>query len=269
MKSSRGFVAQAQMRQHIMLAFVWILLALVVVFCYDERLGLNLSFWLVIGTSLLLLALFFRQMRLLLRNVSARDDLSRELELMREENRNLRQLIEAAQDSELAEESHDDHHKELGRLVEELPSQSDAKSLVSGYFEVLASSFGVVQGLLFLEREEGVFRLAAGYAHYTEAETSHSFTRGETLTGQVVRDDESLYLSDIPEDYMIIVSGLGRSAPKHLFIIPLSRREESQPQGAVELAFFRDLSNAERQLVEGFTQEFGARLLSVSTVELQ
>ena len=79
-----------------------------------------------------------------------------------------------------------------------------------------------------------------------EGEKAPSFELGEGLIGQVAASGKSLYLDELPEGYAArIESGLGASLPKFLFIFPLMK--DNEITGAVEVALFSALSEAERK----------------------
>jgi hypothetical protein len=49
----------------------------------------------------------------------------------------------------------------------------------------------------------------------------YEFKSGEGLTGQAARNQQLLVISQIPEDYMEVYSGLGKALPSYLAIVPL------------------------------------------------
>lgn len=62
---------------------------------------------------------------------------------------------------------------------------------------------------------------------------------GEGLAGRAFQEGETIFLTDIPEDYIKIKSGLGENTPKNLLIVPLKVNEEII--GIVELASLKDI----------------------------
>jgi len=100
----------------------------------------------------------------------------------------------------------------------------------------IAHEYQIVQGLFYF-RNPGtdIFKPVGKYAWYTVDEPA-DIRLGESLAGQAVKDGKTLTISNIPEDYIHILSGLGSSSPKHLFILPLMHK--SIPVGFIELASF-------------------------------
>ena len=98
------------------------------------------------------------------------------------------------------------------------------------YFEKIlincSKKINAVQGLAFMKNDSEEFVLAGEYAYFGE-EKPKPFKSGEGLSGQVAKNKIALNLTDIPENYITIVSGLGKGSPKNLLIIPLVKNEET------------------------------------------
>ena len=54
--------------------------------------------------------------------------------------------------------------------------------------------------------------------------------------GQCMQEKDLIYITDVPEQYVKITSGLGHATPRHILIIPLISDEKMV--GAIELASF-------------------------------
>jgi len=118
--------------------------------------------------------------------------------------------------------------------------------------EHIAKQYSIVQGLCYIKNEKtGLFEIKGKYAYFSENEPS-PFKPGEGLPGQVAKDQKTLNLSDVPEDYIQVFSGLGKSTPNHLFIIPLLYNEETI--GVLELATFEQYSEDVIGFLVQFTQ---------------
>ncbi len=75
---------------------------------------------------------------------------------------------------------------------------------------------------------------------------------GEGLIGQAAVEGRTLYVDDIPEGYIKIISGLGSASPKHLLIVPVKNQKETL--GVIEIASFTDLTEDKRKFVEEAAQ---------------
>ncbi len=110
-----------------------------------------------------------------------------------------------------------------------------------------AKEFNIVQGLFFTRNEQDEFSMEGQYAYYSE-EQPRSFVEGDTLPGQVAKNQKILKVPNIPEGYITILSGLGKSSPKVLVIIPVVIKEKTQ--AIIELASFSDFDDTHIHLFE-------------------
>jgi putative methionine-R-sulfoxide reductase with GAF domain len=124
-------------------------------------------------------------------------------------------------------------------IVERVTSklQTDSKN---HYFETLLSNLSKelngVQAVSFLfNRKNELFELVGKYAYYSER-LIEPIKFGIGISGQVAKDRKMLILSNVPENYVEVVSGLGNSSPKYLLIYPIVI--DNQTVGLVEIATF-------------------------------
>jgi hypothetical protein len=111
----------------------------------------------------------------------------------------------------------------------------------------IAKKFEIVQGLVFLKNDKkGKFTFTGGYAFFSE-EKPREFIEGETLSGQVAKNKVVLNLSNVPEEYITILSGLGKGSPKHLLIVPIIN-SQNVCTGIMELASFKVFGNNEVEI---------------------
>ncbi|TAF66012.1 MAG: GAF domain-containing protein [Cytophagales bacterium] len=107
-----------------------------------------------------------------------------------------------------------------------------------------------VQGAIYLRNEsQDTFSMVANYAYFTNDSQKTSFQAGEGLLGQVVKTGNAIEINNLPEGYIDIVSGLGKSQPKTLQIIPIQTMEK-QIVGVVELAYFKQINETQKQILE-------------------
>jgi methyl-accepting chemotaxis protein len=116
------------------------------------------------------------------------------------------------------------------------------------------------QGAVFVSRiDKGkrVVELSHGYA-LVIAETPPQFEFGEGLVGQVAASVKSVYIDEVPEGYITIVSGLGTSSPRFLFLVPLANGKELK--GVLEIATFQPLSEIKRKGIEEAAASLAQRI---------
>jgi HAMP domain-containing protein len=113
--------------------------------------------------------------------------------------------------------------------------------------------------------EEPVMTLQGCYAWDKQRYLDKKVYLGEGLAGQVWQEKRSLYVTDIPQDYIHITSGLGKSNPSSILIVPLQLNETVF--GVIEMAFFRNLETYEINFIERIAENFASTLSIVRTNE--
>ncbi len=123
-----------------------------------------------------------------------------------------------------------------------------------------------VGGIYVIDDEDPdnvMIELKAFYAFDRHKFVERKFPPGETLIGQCYLEGKTIYMNDVPKDYMKIVSGLGSDAPRSILIVPLIVNEKVM--GIVELASFQEFEPYQREFVEKIGESIAA---SISTVKI-
>ncbi|HTU64280.1 MAG TPA: GAF domain-containing protein, partial [Polyangiales bacterium] len=111
----------------------------------------------------------------------------------------------------------------------------------------LASYLRADVGALFVRVPQG-FHREAGFGLDTRDAGPDYFADGEGLIGRAARATEAIAVSDVPEDFLKIRSGIGEAKPRHLLLSPA--RHEGWVLAVLELGFLREPSSRHRQLLE-------------------
>jgi methyl-accepting chemotaxis protein len=117
------------------------------------------------------------------------------------------------------------------------------------------------QGAMYLvdEEDKSLERIAT-YAYNKKKFINEKLTIDNGLLGQCYLQKESIYLKEIPADYIKITSGLGEATPTNILITPLKTREKVV--GLIELASFNMLEKHELDFVEKMSESIASILLS-------
>jgi len=108
------------------------------------------------------------------------------------------------------------------------------------------------QGALFqVNQQQEQIEMLAAYAYGRKKHLQKTLAFGEGLVGQACLEKDVLHLTEIPQDYVTITSGLGQALPTAILIVPLLNEDEVA--GVVEMAGFKPF---EEQQIE-FMQKLG------------
>jgi hypothetical protein len=142
-----------------------------------------------------------------------------------------------------------------------LSQANSQKEILQNGLQAICKQLEAGQGALYLVTESSGQRkveLKQGYALSVNENTSLSFELGEGLVGQSAVSGQTLYLDDVPEGYIKIISGLGSASPRYLLIVPIKQNEKIQ--GVLEIASFAAISNDQRKFAEEASQLIGEKL---------
>jgi len=135
-----------------------------------------------------------------------------------------------------------------------------AFSLVSNIIEYVHATLG---GLFILEEEQDTkyFRLAASYAYDRRKFIQKRIDWGEGLIGRSALESKTIHLTELPDDYLEITSGLGNSKPTSVVICPL--RSNEVIFGILEIASFSKFEKHHIEFIEHISDSIGATISSV------
>jgi PAS domain S-box-containing protein len=121
------------------------------------------------------------------------------------------------------------------------------------------------QGALYILDEGGNsepnMKLNACYAWDKKKFVNQDILRGEGLVGQVWQEMDTIYLTDVPDNYITITSGLGDANPTSILIVPL--KVNDRIYGIVEIASFNTLEDNEIEFVEKIAESIASTISSV------
>jgi GAF domain-containing protein len=120
----------------------------------------------------------------------------------------------------------------------------------------------ISKGLIFMADKQGknhVLKYMAGYACGEETGNQKIIEFGEGFPGQVAKDGRLMNISEIPDGYMTIESGLGKSSPASLIIFPV--KHEGKTLAVVELASFHRFTKEDEDFFSSLSPSIGDRLV--------
>lgn len=132
---------------------------------------------------------------------------------------------------------------DIEKIIELIQKEISKEEISTKYLSLVSKQIEVVQALLYLkEGNTNKYKLVKTFA-IQENEGINVIEEGVGITGQVIKDKKPLLISDIPEDYINIESGLGKGIPRQILILPMLLQDEVI--GITEFAFFKELSETD------------------------
>ena len=144
-------------------------------------------------------------------------------------------------------------------LIDDINERTNQEEYINTQLSKIAKNFNLDQIVFYLKQDNDTYKILGKYA--LTMEDNLEFSVGEGLSGQAVKDKKSLYLTDIPEGYITIISGLGNGNPKSLFIVPAFFDDEVI--GLAEFASLNEIDEEKRELVEIMVEKIAINLVNV------
>ncbi|MGB5930831.1 MAG: PAS domain S-box protein, partial [Cyclobacteriaceae bacterium] len=113
--------------------------------------------------------------------------------------------------------------------------------------------------------EQATIDMLACYAYGRKKFTEQKIAYGQGLGGQAILEKDTIYISEIPEDYTRITSGLGEATPRYLLIVPL--KIDDKVYGAVEIASFKNLEPYQIEFAEQLGESIASTLANTKNNE--
>ncbi|MCP8617885.1 response regulator [Salirhabdus salicampi] len=134
--------------------------------------------------------------------------------------------------------------------------QSLAKTFVSKVTPLVRGNLGVLYITEDSDEDDAPdLRLVGSYAYKERKHLSDRFSFGEGLVGQAAYEKETILLTDVPDDYIKINSGVGEATPLNIIVLPLIFK--GKVLGVLEVASFHQFKEIEKELLEQLTDSIG------------
>jgi putative methionine-R-sulfoxide reductase with GAF domain len=153
----------------------------------------------------------------------------------------------------------DHFKKKLGSLG------SDPLHFSRKLLSLLAKEKEISQGVFFItDKKEGksVLRFLSGYAFENPDTENLEIEFGEGFPGQVAKDGKLINISEVPDGYISIVSGLGKASPASIIIFPVIN--ENEVLAVIELASFHKFTAEDENFFLEISASVADRLINLS-----
>ncbi|MFG1491253.1 GAF domain-containing protein, partial [Oceanospirillum sp. HFRX-1_2] len=125
----------------------------------------------------------------------------------------------------------------ISEISTQLQQLEDVRELSQLFLKRLAPLVHLGQGVFYLfDSDVQQLQLIGGYAFKERKQLNTRIKPGEGLVGQCALERESIIITNPPEDYLTISSGLGESKPANIAVYPVTHNDRML--AVIELASF-------------------------------
>lgn len=160
---------------------------------------------------------------------------------------------------ETKEEKENEAEVNVDEIVKKIiPNPKNLTTLKSYSEKVLsniAKEIEIVQGLFYVRTKKSNMYGVAGEYAFAGDKKPKDFKTGETLPGQAAKSKDLLVVDQIPDNYYSAESGLGKSIPKNLIIVPVVSKNAAI--AVMELGTFKEINSAEQKVLKVVASKLG------------
>ncbi len=147
----------------------------------------------------------------------------------------------------------------LARFTRMLQGQKDLQTVSTAILTELSKVVAAQHGVFYIadarEWAETRLKMLSAFAYQPRKELPQEFALGEGLVGQCARDKERILVTEAPEDYIKISSGLGEKKPANIVVLPILF--ENQMKAVLELASFDSFNATHMDFLEQLMEGIG------------
>ncbi len=155
------------------------------------------------------------------------------------------------------------------KFADILRQNSNLKELSDNIVSLLANYLNATQVGLYIinenDPENKFVELISLFAYNRHKFLERKLEMEEGLTGACIYEKETIYLKEIPENYLIVTSGLGEAPPRNLLLIPL--KLEEKVFGVIELSSLNEFKQYEIEFLESIAETIASTLNTVKVNE--
>jgi CheY-like chemotaxis protein/HAMP domain-containing protein len=153
----------------------------------------------------------------------------------------------------------------LAKFSRMMQGQKDLESVSKLIMSELTPLVSAHHGAFYImDDEDGtpVLKLIASYAYKERKNVGNRFYLGEGLVGQAALEKKPILLTNVPEDYIRITSGLGEAPPRNVLVLPVLF--EGEVKAVIELASFLPFSQIHQLFLDQFAESVGVVINMIS-----
>ncbi|MFH1860461.1 MAG: response regulator [bacterium] len=183
---------------------------------------------------------------------------------------NINQMIHNLSESTRITKEQDWLKTNIAKFTRMLQGQRDvftvAQTLLSELSPLVKASHGVFYIMETIEATHGIEKenqltLLASYGYKERKNISNVWKIGEGLVGQATFEKQMILLTNVPDNYIQITSGLGQAKPLNIIVLPIIF--EGNVKAVIELASFELFNQIYQSFLEQLSESIGIVLNTI------
>jgi PAS domain-containing protein len=143
-------------------------------------------------------------------------------------------------------------------------NSNNLNSLGDSFIRELVKYLNAIQGGFFIldesDKDKPVLKLMASFAYNRKKYLEKTLLMGEGLVGTCAIEKKTIHLTEMPEGYISITSGLGDAPPDNILLVPVLH--EGEIIGVLEIASLNKFSNHEIVFAEEVAGNLGSTIIT-------
>jgi len=192
-----------------------------------------------------------------------RGDLSRQIAVeaqgeLDELKNNLNQMIVNLKSTTEKNSEQDWLKTNLAKFSRMMQGQKDLEAVSKLIMSELTPLVSAHHGAFYIMEDDNntpVLKLIASYAYKERKHLGNRFYLGEGLVGQAALEKKPILLTNVPDDYIRISSGLGEAPPRNVIVLPVLF--EGEVKAVIELASFLPFSQIHQLFLDQLAETVG------------
>ena len=179
---------------------------------------------------------------------------------------NINQMIGNLRETTERNAAQDWLNSNLARFSGMLQGQRDQKTVARLLMSEVTPLVAAHHGAFYVaedsgEDEETELRLIATYGYKERKSIANRFKVGEAIVGQAALEKKAIVITQAPEDYIKIASGLGEAAPASIIVLPVLFEENVM--AVMELASFTPFTEVQQTFLDQLSESIGVVLNTI------
>ena len=174
---------------------------------------------------------------------------------------NINQMIGNLRETTERNQEQDWLKTNLAKFSRMMQGQKDLESVSRLIMSELTPLVSAHHGAFFIQEGDAsapMLKLIASYAYRARKNVSNRFGIGEGLVGQAALEKQPILLTNVPDDYIQITSGLGEAPPRNIIVLPILF--EGEVKAVIELASFLPFSAIHQTFLDQLAESIGVVL---------